>query len=187
MHYGTSKTIVLDISQSKHVVVDINQYDTNTRELFINIANDGKQFEIPDHVRVLLKYDKPDKYDVLNECEIIDSNTVRIVFTDQMTMCAGRAKAQLMLIDYETNQVLHTMQFIVNVRESVIEGETATSSDEFQALIDATVDCYAAIDGAIATKKEMKELMESVNHEQYTNDSTPPTGQKTGDYWTRLL
>lgn len=141
--FGTSKKIILDLSINKYVSTRVAQYDINSREIIIQLTDDGKPYYVdPSQVSVRIKYRKSDGKLVVNDIpseNILTDGTIRITLSDQMCASHGNNEAELSLINVSSKQVLHTMHFIVNVEKSVFSDEEVSSKDEFKSFENALI------------------------------------------------
>lgn len=139
------KHIILDVSANKYVSVLVKENDVNTRKIIATITDNGKPLVINKNTMVArIKCLKSDDTKVVNDCKILENKDIEIDITDQMTACAGQHECELILFDStsynpdtESCDILHTMNFVINVKESVFEDGDVTSSDEFIALENA--------------------------------------------------
>ena len=139
------KHIILDVSANKYVSVLVKENDVNTRKIIATITDNGKPLVINKNTMVArIKCLKADDTKVVNDCKILENKDIEIDITDQMTACAGQHECELILFDStsynpdtESGDILHTMNFVINVKESVFEDGEVTSSDEFIALENA--------------------------------------------------
>ena len=160
MNFGTSKKIVLDLYQNRYVSTNVAQYDIDSRELIVQITDDGQPYYLdPTTVKVRIKYMKTDGNPVFNDCEILENGTVKVTYTDQMTAVAGRCDSELMLIDTKSQAVLHTMHFISNVIASSVGDDVIESTPEFTSLERALI----KVDGLEETIKNADKLVEQLD------------------------
>lgn len=131
------KHIILDVSINKYVTVLVKENDIDTRKIIAKITDNGKPYPINSEIVPRIKCNKADDTKVYNDCVILDNGDIEIDVTDQMTACAGKHHCELSLFDGDTDQVLHTMNFIILVKESVCSDDDITSSNEFIALENA--------------------------------------------------
>lgn len=132
-----TRHIILDVSVSKHIVVLVKQYDIEVREIIAKITDNGKPYEINNTIIPRIKCNKSDNKKIINDCDVLADGTVKINITEQMTACAGMCECELLLVDANLNKVLHTMNFVLNVKKSVFSDDEITSTDEFIALENA--------------------------------------------------
>lgn len=134
-----TRHIILDVSVNKHIVVLVKQYDIEVREIIAKITDSGKPYMINSTIVPRIKCIKPDNKKVINDCIILPDGSIKIDITEQMTMCAGMCNCELLLVDASTNQVLHTMNFVLNVKKSVFSDDEIASANEFIALENALI------------------------------------------------
>ena len=132
-----TKHIILDVSTSKHVVVLVKQYDINVREIIVRITDNGKPYPISPTVKPRIKCKKDDGTIVFNDCTVLGDGNIKIDITDQMTVCSGTHECEVALFEGNSDKVLHTMDFILNVKSAVFSDDEVTSSNEFLALENA--------------------------------------------------
>lgn len=160
MNFGTSKKIVLDLYQNRYVSTNVAQYDIDSRELIVQITDDGQPYYLdPTTVKVRIKYMKTDGNPVFNDCEILENGTVKVTYTDQMTAVAGRCDSELMLMDAKSQAVLHTMHFISNVIASSVGDDVIESTPEFTSLERALI----KVEGLEETIKNADKLVEQLD------------------------
>lgn len=146
------KPIVLDVSVSKYVAVILKQYDKNIREIIVTVADNGKPYLIDTTITPRVKFKKNDNTFGMNDCEVLDNGSVKIDITEQMTAVSGISDYELVLFDTETDKILHTMNFIINVRKSVCSDEEITSTNEFKSFEEGLL----KIDGMTNSIEEIK-------------------------------
>lgn len=164
MNFGTSKKIVLDLYQNKYVATNAAQYDIDSRELIVQITDEGKPYYVDGKtVKVVIEYKKSDGHNVINDCTVLEDGTVSVELTEQMLITGGRCEAELMLLNIQTNQAIHTMTFIVNTKNSVITNENLESTNEFKTLERALlqVEDVAKYADSARESAEMAEIYEN--------------------------
>ena len=154
-----AKHIILDISKNRYVVVVVKQYDKDTRNIIVKITDDGKPFPIDNTIVPRFKCQKTDGTKIYNDCNILDNGDVQIEITEQLTIVAGMHDCELVLFDGITDAVLHTMSFIVNVKDSVFPDDDVASTDEFNALQNALLE----IDGTSTAIRILETEVENIN------------------------
>jgi len=132
-----TRHITLDISVHKYISVPVKQYDINTREIIAKITNDGKPYLIDNSIIPRIKCKKCDDTHVVNDCTVLETGEIKIDITEQMTACDGLHMCELALFDTQSKKVLHTVNFVLNVRKAVCSDDEITSSDEYIALENA--------------------------------------------------
>lgn len=171
MAFGTTKYITLDLYNDKYVSTRVVQYDIDSRDIIIRITNNGVPYEIDSSkVSVKIKYSKSDGNIVLNDIlseDILSDGTIKLTLTDQMCASFGRNEAELMLINVDDSQVIHTMHFIVNVIKSSTDNNDIISTNEFVTLENALLkvetlynfkDEFLALNDALEKAETLPEL-----------------------------
>lgn len=127
----------LDLYYNEEKTIDTKQYDKNSRYITVSLTYKGKEYQISgDTIKARIKWLKPDKKPVFNDCVINSDNTITIDLTEQMLISSGVAKATLSLYDINTDQVLSTTSFNAIVEASAVSDDTILSSDEYNSLHD---------------------------------------------------
>ena len=127
----------LDLYYNEEKTIDTKQYDKNSRYITVSLTYKGKEYQISgDTIKARIKWLKPDKKPVFNDCVINSDNTITIDLTEQMLISSGVAKATLSLYDINTDQVLSTTSFNAIVEASAVSDNTILSSDEYNSLHD---------------------------------------------------
>lgn len=125
----------LDLYYNEEKTIDTKEYDKNSRYITVSLTFKGEEYKIAgDSVKARVKWLKPDKKAVFNDCVINSDNTVTIDLTEQMLIASGVAKATLSLYDINTDQVLSTTSFNAIVEASAVPDDTILSSDEFKSV-----------------------------------------------------
>lgn len=125
----------LDLYYNEEKTIDTKEYDKNSRYITVSLTYKGKEYQISgDTVKARIKWLKPDKKPVFNDCVINSDNTITIDLTEQMLIVSGVAKATLSLYDINTDQVLSTTSFNAIVEASAVSDDTILSSDEYNSL-----------------------------------------------------
>lgn len=138
MAFGTSKKISVDLCRNKHVSTRVAQYDKDSRDIIIQLTNDGVPYTIDlSKVEIRIKYLKGDGKIVFNDISsdnLLSDGTIKLTLTDQMCVAYGNAEAEIMLREKSTGKTLHTKHFIVNVEKAVFSDDDISSTNEFIAL-----------------------------------------------------
>lgn len=140
------------MSVSRYVSVLVKQYDINVREIIVKVTNNGKPYPISNKIKPRIKCKKDDGTLVFNDCTVLEDGNIKVDVTDQMTACVGTHECEIALFDVKEDEedtevntedkenekaVLHTMDFVLIVKEAVFSDEEVTSSNEFIALENA--------------------------------------------------
>lgn len=125
----------LDLYYNEEKTIDTKEYDKNSRYITVSLTYKGKEYQISgDTIKARIKWLKPDKKPVFNDCVINSDNTITIDLTEQMLITSGVAKATLSLYDINTDQVLSTTSFSAIIEASAVSDDTILSSDEYNSL-----------------------------------------------------
>lgn len=125
----------LDLYYNEEKTIDTKEYDKNSRYITVSLTYKGKEYQISgDTIKARIKWLKPDKKAIFNDCTINSNNTITIDLTEQMLIVSGVAKATLSLYDINTDQVLSTTSFNAIVEASAVSDDTILSSDEFKSV-----------------------------------------------------
>ena len=145
MNYDT--TITLDLSgEQRSAPVTAKQGDRDTRYIFAQLLAHGQPYTIPTGVTARVAMTKPRGQCVLNDAEIIGTNTVKITLTEQMLIDAGDARAEVML--YSGNTMLSSAVFDLVIQPSAYNRDAVESSPEYQTFVDALGEIEIATDAA---------------------------------------
>ena len=138
------KHIVLDLYQNKYVMIQASQYDIDSRKLIIHVTSDGEFFKIPQkNYDASIEYKKSDNTIGVVDCEILEDGTLSFTITDQMVAVPGYCKCDLLLAS--NKEAVNTNAFIINVRESAVQGDEYESKDEFTSLTKTITRARSAI------------------------------------------
>lgn len=125
----------LDLYYNEEKTIDTKEYDKNSRYITVSLTYKGEEYKISGNsVKARIKWLKPDKKPVFNDCVINSDNTITIDLTEQMLITSGVAKATISLYDINTDQVLSTTSFNAIVEASAVSDDTILSSDEYNSL-----------------------------------------------------
>lgn len=129
----------LDFSVIKEQYINVSQYDNESRIIRIALYNNGQRINIPENYHIRIKMKKPDGNYILNDCEI-DTVHNQAIFeiTQQETSAYGNCLAELILTD-DTEEIIHTMNFILKVKKSVYQSEEIESTSEYQSFEKALI------------------------------------------------
>lgn len=108
-----------------------------TRYVDISLMNNGQPYTVNnDIVTVVIRGTKPDTSAIFNECEILDSNTIRVEITQQMSAVAGRGNYEISVMSNLENRTLTSFPFFIIISKSSFDIGYVVSSDEFGLLVD---------------------------------------------------
>ena len=126
--------LTLDLYYNEEKTIDTKEYDKNSRYITVRLTYKGKEYAIGNSIKAKIKWLKPDKKAVFNDCIINSNNTITINLTEQMLLVSGVAKATLSLYDITLNQVVSTTSFNAIIESSAFDNSVVTSSNEFDTL-----------------------------------------------------
>lgn len=108
-----------------------------TRYCDISLMNNGQPYTVNSNaVTVVIRGTKPDTSVIFNECEILDSNTIRVEITQQMSAVAGRGNYEISIMSNLENRTLTSFPFFIIISKSSFDIGYVVSSDEFGLLVD---------------------------------------------------
>lgn len=108
-----------------------------TRYADISLLNDAQPYIInPDAIEVVIRGTKPDNKAIFNQCEIINSNTIRVEITQQMSAVSGKSDYEISIIAKKENRTLTSFPFFIMISKSSFDVGYVVSSDEFGLLIE---------------------------------------------------
>lgn len=102
----------------------------------LSLSNNGQPYIInKDTVRAIIIGTKPDTKEVCNECEIVDSSTIKFELTQQMLAVSGKGDYSIVIMSTSTNQMLTSFPFYIFSNKTSFDVDYVTSSNEFTLLI----------------------------------------------------
>ena len=127
------RDIYLDIDDNLNNYIKSVELDSNSRVWHFHLTVDYKPLDLTGK-SVQFMAEKPDKTNVLNDCEIVDAEkgVVAVKLTRQVNAIPGCVKCLLKIIGGE-GFVLKTKTFVVDVSKTLSD-DAVVSSDEFGAL-----------------------------------------------------
>ena len=182
----------LDFQKPSHpVTVNAVQGDRNTRCIQVSLLSEGAPWQIPEDVRVAMRFRKPDMtggyYDTMPDGTAawsVDENVVTMFLAPQMLTVSGTVLAQLELL--RENSTLGCFTMYVNVEPDPSAG-IITSEDYINWLEwledQVTERLHDAIDngdfqGPVGEPGEAAQLLRSeVTYRLGTSGTQPPEGQ----------
>lgn len=126
-----NQKITLDLTISRVQNVHCSQDDADSRNILITLSDNGKSYNIPSEVRILLKISKPDNtYVYIDEDDVDhlfrnDDGTISIILSEQATCVPGICEAELQFIT--PKETISTRKFNIIVKKSVINDEEIES------------------------------------------------------------
>ena len=108
-----------------------------TRYVDISLVNNGQPYTVnSEAVTVIIRGTKPDTSIIFNECEILDSNTIRVEITQQMSAVAGKGNYEVSIMSNLENRTLTSFPFFIIISKSRFDIGYVVSSNEFGLLVD---------------------------------------------------
>ena len=108
-----------------------------TRYVDISLVNNGQPYTVnSEAVTVIIRGTKPDTSIIFNECEILDSNTIRVEITQQMSAVAGKGNYEVSIMSNLENRTLTSFPFSIIISKSSFDIGYVVSSNEFGLLVD---------------------------------------------------
>ena len=152
------------------ITVFAKQNDNKTRYLEITPLNCGQSYNLEGGITPRLQLTKSDGHTVLNDATIEDG-VILVELTAQALAAAGVAVAEIGL--YKGEELLSSQNFYIDVERGAFDKDAPTSSDEYNALINA----FNRIDGAAnaaeqAVENGEKALTDAENALETANAAT---------------
>ena len=134
MIYETN--IILDMSGENQIKkVTAKQGDKDSRYIIAKLIANGTEYILPDAVTAKVSMIKPRGQCVLNDAEITDDSTVKILLTEQMLIDAGDARAEVMI--YQGDTMISSAVFDLRIMPSSYDQNEIESAPEYNTFIDA--------------------------------------------------
>ena len=145
-------TITLDLQHRNIANVNLKQYDTELRVVYIKIANLGTPVDLTEYSEGYIQYQLPNGQFIVNTLDIDPDDNSQYILTISRAMVnmAGVCKADVTITDGSGE--MSTMTFFVNVDESVITSDEYADIPEFQALVAYRNDAQQAADDALVSE-----------------------------------
>ena len=127
--------------------VHCNQYESGDTWVFA-LYYDGGRYSIPADAEVSITGTKPDgaAYNIAGE---IDDNAVVITVTDQITACAGRSIAEILVESETDGTTLYSANFPLLVEPAAVQGDLSPSEIP-AAITDANGNVYLSAEYEIS-------------------------------------
>lgn len=157
MNIINTTIINLDINKTKYDKIQAKQGDTKSRFLLFNLLDSGIPFNLTER-NVRAYAIKPDGKKIFNDLTVIDENKgiCMLELTTQILIKPGIVKMELVIT--EGLKKLSSMQFELEVIESLNNEEAIESTNEFSALVNA----LASLSEYEEYKNEVKNTSEEV-------------------------
>jgi len=135
-----------------------------TRYVDISLMNNGKPYMVDrEAVTVSIRGTKPDNHAIFNECEILDSNTIRVEITQQMSAIDGRSNYEVSIMSNLENRTLTSFPFFIIISKSSFDVGYVVSSDEFVLLIEKINQVHKIQADLSDLKSEMENVTQNCN------------------------
>jgi hypothetical protein len=156
--------IELDVHKSNYVSIYAKQYDTNTRNIYISLLDNGVPITIPSNLIARVRGTKKDKTIFIKDCSIIN-NIVLLELKDQMLTVYGRVICDIGL--YETtntgnpkdDKLLSSSIFYINVDKAAYDENAVISSNEFLTLTELIAENRILRTELLNIKAQSKDLI----------------------------
>ena len=129
----------INLTNSTMEAIHVNQYETNAREIYINVKNDGIAYQIPSDATVRIKLSKPNGnaiYDTLSQYGATisaDRTMISFPIKNSITAVYGRHSVDFEIV-YSDGAKAYTNKFYINVHKDAIQDDTIIDSSEYKVL-----------------------------------------------------
>lgn len=135
-----------------------------TRYVDISLMNNGQPYTVnSEAVTVSIRGTKPDNNVIFNKCQILDSNTIRVEITQQMSAVSGRSNYEISIISNLENRTLTSFPFFIIIPQSSFDIGYVVSSDEFGLLIEKINQVHQIQADLSGLKSEMENVTQNCN------------------------
>jgi len=135
----------------------------STRYVDITLMNNGQPYELGKDITVVIRGTKPDGKEIFNPCEILDSNTIRVEITQQISAVSGKGSYEISVMSIKENKLLTSFPFFIIISASSFDIGYVTSSNEFKLLLEKirlAEEANKKADQLIVKQEELKEELE---------------------------
>lgn len=140
------------------------QGEANSRIVEVELMEKSVAYMIPEGVKAMVKYRKPDGKKVLNDCTY-SGNIVTVTYTEQMLAAYGTGKGEIMLV--KGTEIIKSATFYTKIVETVYKENGLISDNEFTSLAGTLIEVNQtlekidnAVTGAETALYEAGELKE---------------------------
>lgn len=133
------QNIDIDLIDPVINVAYCNQYENASRRIICHVLKEGKAYNIPSNVSVLLRIHKANHYNLyenVNNIGEIDGNLIIIPLIPELTKSYGRHECIFEFVDTTEEKLLYSTKFYIRVAKSPIQNENIQDSHEYAALVD---------------------------------------------------
>ena len=154
------KRLKIEMSGStKQYQVSAKQHDRSTRDVEIQLLNQGEEYEIPPGSNVTAYIKKPDLKRAYSPCTFSGS-VVTMELTSQTLAAAGTALAEIEVKSGDMTEVITSCTFEIEIEPCVKDEDAIISGDEMS-LFDATMKAYAEAEAARVTAENARKTAEN--------------------------
>ena len=158
-----TKKIILNTNNDKpNNRIIIKQGCIDTIRLIVTINDKGGVLELPAGTTAKIRMLKPDKKQVLNDCEVVENN-VHVLITQQMQAAAGEGKCEIIL--FYSGKTFTTVTFPITIEPNVHDDSQIESTSEYNALLNALVrieDAIPKAEEAYRIAQEAEEVLQNI-------------------------
>lgn len=150
------KKVNLDLSSSTEpMVLNVQKDEHNSRQLDIELFNNGIRYPIDSNQFVEMQFDKPDGTTIIESSEgdfiNVHDSIISIIFSNKMTYKDGIARAKISI--YDDTSILFTTLFKIQIEGGLIDTTEVIGSNEYNMLNEliakAAKDCEDIIGKAV--------------------------------------
>lgn len=139
----TVTEITVDLTPKPNTVkVKASQYDNNSRLVIANITNGGEAFDLSQVGGVRVEGTRTDGVAFLSACTVSESQATFYI-TKEMTGCAGKHKAEIVLYDNDGER-LGSMNFSIQVEAAAMD-ENSSITPEDEAILQQYLDTMGEV------------------------------------------
>lgn len=171
--------VTIDLTESQIEVVYANQYDDTLRTVNCHIQDEGIDFDCTGYT-ISLWIKKTNGFSLSRTIGSVDEegnvfgsvsgNVVSFPILKEMTYSYGRQECKFELVK---DGVTSSCSFYIRVNKAPVQQSDILDSNDYKSIHDDYV--------------QLRKYVDSLNHEVYTTNHLPPTGQHDGDYWLEVL
>lgn len=127
--------------------------------MIVTINDKGGVLELPAGTTAKIRMLKPDKKQVLNDCEVVGNN-VHVVITQQMQAAAGEGLCEIILI--HAGKTYTTVTFPIIIEPNVHDDSRIESTPEYNTLLNALIRIEDAVPKAEEAYKVAQQAEEAL-------------------------
>lgn len=142
------------------VVVNVSQYDENSRTIVFELYYESVLYPIPSGYTVTVRGEKPDKTGFEYPCTY-DGAKVQFVIQEQQTIINGNVPCEIRIAN--GNEILGTCNFILAVEKAPISDDTKISDTDLPLIEEASRAADRAVAAANMAESVLSTAVKSVN------------------------